>query len=159
MCSAADAIANSMTPGIAPSARRMKSSVRPISSPSRHTGIQLVTACSSQSGPIASRISTSGSRSSSMPPRVKRISGSAFSAIHCSLSASSWATSTAGSCSHVVHSVVSPSRWPRLYGWRTLVHTLPVSSNLSSGTTVSSATEIRFHPRPRKAGTNSSCVL
>ena len=89
----AEAIRNSMTPGKASPRRRMKSSVQLTRRPSVYTGSQLVTPWTCPSASTATQQSTSASSSSSMPPRVKPISGTDFWAAHSSETSLSWARS------------------------------------------------------------------
>ena len=78
--------------------------------------------------------------SSSTLPRVKPISGSALSDIHCSDRATTFSRVSTSSCAQLDHSALTPSLPARLRAVRMFWNFLPLSSRLSAYSSDSSAT-------------------
>ena len=157
--SAIRAIRNSMMP-LGLSVRcRMKSSVQPITRPSRHVGSQLVTPSTRPSASTAYRRRTRGSRSSSTPPNVNFISGKALSCAHSSEMSSICSRTSSGDSRNVDCTSVMPSRLALLMAVRTSCHFLPVVFHTRGSTTISLPTSIEFHPSASSASRCSRCTL
>ena len=156
--SAMRAIRNSMMP-LGLSVRwRMKSNVQPTMRPSRQVGNQLVTPSTRPSASMAYSSRTRGSRSSSTPPSVNFISGSALSCAHSSEMSSICSRTSSDASRNVDCTSVTPSRLALLMAVRTSCHFLPVVFQPRGSTTISLPTSMEFQPASSNASRCSRCT-
>ena len=157
--SAMRAIRNSIMP-LGLSVRwRMKSSVQPTMRPSRQVGSQLVTPSTRPFASMAYNSRTRGSRSSSTPPSVNFISGSALSCAHSSEMSSICSRTSSDASRNVACTSVTPSRLALLMAVRTSCHFLPVVFHPRGSTTISLPTSMEFQPATSSASRCSRCTL
>ena len=138
---------------------RIKSSVQPMMRPSRHVGSQLVTPSTVPSASIAYRMRTRGSCSSSTPPSVNFISGSALSCAHCSEISSICSRMSFGASLKVDITSLMPERFALLMAVRMSCHFLPVVFHCRGSTTISLPTSSEYQPMAASWSRCSRCTL